>query len=353
MAIFWAIIIFGLIVLVHEFGHFLLAKKNNITVEEFAIGMGPKILSKKIGETVYSLRILPLGGFCQMLGEDGESDSEKAFGNKTVWQRMKVIVAGAGMNFLLAFIIFFCLSVFGGTEIPRVKKVLIDSPVYKAGVLAGDYIYKINGQKINIVQDLNFYLSDLKKSEEKINLIVKRGNKLLSFNIDLPKEKNKNYILGFEKDYLTGILSNFNGYKKINVFEAFYNAFFLIVFYIRLAFVGLFRLIFLKLSIRDMAGPIGIVKIIGDVYNGAVKQRIIYRIAEMANFTAILSANIGIFNLLPLPALDGGRLFFLLIEAVRHKKINQEKEGLIHFIGFVVLIIFAVIIAVSDILKII
>ena len=111
MAILWALIIFGLIVLIHEFGHFLLAKRNNITVEEFAIGMGPKIVSKKIGETVYSLRIFPLGGFCQMLGEDGESDSEKAFGNKTVWQRMKVIVAGAGMNFLLAFIIFFCFAV--------------------------------------------------------------------------------------------------------------------------------------------------------------------------------------------------------------------------------------------------
>ena len=352
LAFILALIIFSMIVLVHEFGHFIVAKKNGIAVEEFAVGMGPKILSKKVGETVYSIRILPLGGFCQMLGEDSESDSEKAFGNKSVLQRILVVIAGASMNFILALLIFICLIGCNGVEIPKVRKVLPDSPAYKSGILAGDYIYKINNNRVHVIQDLNFYLSDLKDKKE-LDLVVKRRNKLLDFRIKLSDEENKNYILGFEKDYLTGFMTNINGYKHVNIFDMFFNAIFMILFYIKLTFVGLFRLICLKLRLKDMAGPVGIVKIIGDVYNNSAKQAIFYRISELANFTAVLSANIGIFNLLPWPALDGGRLFFLLLEALRHKKISQERESLVHFIGFVVLIIFAVIITISDILKII
>lgn len=352
MSIIIALIIFSIIVIIHEFGHFIAAKKNDIMVEEFAIGMGPKIFSIKKGETVYSLRLFPIGGFCQMLGEDTNNSSERSFNNKTVWQRIIVVVAGAAMNFLLAFFIFVFIVSINGVALPKVKSVIDGYPAQKAGILPGDYIKKINGNKVNISQDLSFYISDAK--DNFINLIVQRNGKELQFDIKPMKDENGQYLLGFEKDLRSGIFSSADlNYKKINVFEIFYNAFFTIAFYIKLTFVGLFRLISFKLSLNDMSGPIGIVKVIGDTYNLSVTESISYALQAMMNFMAILSANIGVFNLLPLPALDGGRLFFLLFEAVRKKPLNSEREGFIHFVGFVVLMIFAVIIAVNDIIKII
>ncbi len=350
LSIIVSLIIFSIIVLIHEFGHFIAAKKNDIMVEEFAIGMGPKIFSVKKGETVYSIRLLPIGGFCQMLGEDSNNSSERAFNNKKVWQRIIVVSAGVIMNFLLSFLIFVILISINGTTTSQVKKVANGYPAQLAGILPGDNIKMINGNKINVSQDLNFYIADSK--DKLLNLTIERNGQLMQFILKPIKDKNGQYVLGFEKDSHAGIFSSAPGVKT-NLFEILSTAFFTIAFYIKVTFVGLSRLILLKLSLNDLAGPIGIVKVIGDTYNLSVAESIGYAIQAMANFVAILSANIGIFNLLPLPALDGGRLFFLIVEAVRKKPLNSEREGLIHFIGFVMLMIFAAIIAVNDIIKII
>ncbi len=351
MSIIVSIFIFSVIVIIHEFGHFIAAKKNNVMVEEFAIGMGPKIFSAKKGETIYSLRLFPIGGFCQMLGDDYTNSSERSFGNKSVLQKIIIVSAGAAMNFLLAFIIFILLVAFSGTSTPRVNKVFDGYPAKEIGILPGDYIRSVNGNKINIAQDLSFYISD--SGDKEIELEIKRDGKLLNFLITPVKSEDGRYILGFEKDIVSGLFSKIDGVRKINLVEIFLNAFFMILFYIKLTFIGLFRLLSFKLSISEMSGPIGIVKIIGDTYNLSIAAGFIYALESIANFMAILSANIGIFNLLPIPALDGGRLFFLLIEAFRRKPINVEKEGFVHLVGFIILMIFAVIIAVSDIIKII
>lgn len=351
MSVIISLVIFSAIVVIHEFGHFIAAKSNGIIVEEFAIGMGPKIFSTKKNSTVYSLRLLPIGGFCQMLGEDSDNLSEGAFNNKTVLQRIIVVSAGVAMNFFLALIIFIFFTAFNGVSLPQVEKVLNGYPVQKAGILSGDYIRKINGNKINVAQDLSFYVAD--SNGKQIILDIERDGKMLEFKLIPIKDKNGQYILGFEKNIRSGVFSKINEYEKINLFEIISNSFFMIAFYIKLTFVGLVRLISLKLSFSEMSGPIGIVKVIGDAYTLSITESFFYALQAMANFMAILSVNIGIINLLPLPALDGGRIFFLLLEAVRHKPINSEKEGFVHFVGFIILMIFAAIIAVSDIIKII
>ena len=312
--------------------------------------MGPKVFSVRKGETLYSLRLLPVGGFCQMLGDDSSNPSERAFNNKSVWQRIVVIISGVLMNIILAFVIFFVMLAINGTCLPKVKNVFNCYPAYQAGLKPGDYIYKINNNRVNIVQDLDFYMS--MSNGEKMNLVIKRGKKLLALDVKPAKMKN-NYILGFEKDIVTGLFDDNNDYKKIDLVGVVHDSFFMIMFYIKLTFVGLARLFSFKISLNDMSGPIGIVKVIGDTYNNSVKESISYTIAEMANFMAILSANIGIFNLLPIPALDGGILLFLLIEVIRHKPINAEKEGFVHLVGFIILMIFAAIVAMNDIIKII
>jgi regulator of sigma E protease len=352
MALIISLLVFGLIIIIHEFGHFWTAKKCGMLVEEFAIGMGPKIFGIRIGETLYSLRVFPIGGFCQILGEDAKSTSDRAFSNKSVLEKMLVILSGAFMNFLLSFIIFIVLISFDGASENKIVNVLNGYPAAEAGILPGDYLLKINNNKINISQDLSFYLADSKGKE--INLTVRRDKKILDFKIKPIKSESGFYFLGFEKDMKTGVLAKKNSeYAKMTVFETISKALLVIAFYIKLTFIGLIRLLTLKLSVKDMSGPIGIVKAIGDTYNVSVAKSISIAVKSLANFTAVISANIAVFNLLPLPALDGGRFAFLLIEAITKRPFNTEREGFVHFVGFVILIIFAVVIAISDIMKLI
>ncbi|MDR1150834.1 MAG: M50 family metallopeptidase [Clostridiales bacterium] len=350
MPIILGILIFGLIVLIHELGHFLSARMCKINVEEFAIGMGPKLLSYKIKETIYSLRIFPIGGFCLLTGEDKESKSPFSFGNKSIAQRFFVICSGVFMNLILAFVFFFILNLFSGATFRKVNKILKNSPAHESGIVSGDVINKIDNNKINISQDLNFYINDTNGKEIVVNII--RKNKFLDFKLKPIKSEYGGYYIGVERYHKIGIFDNDKNYERINIIESLVLAYHNVFFYIKISLIGLSRLFVGRIAFKELAGPIGIIQVIGETYSESIKKSFFYTLQTLLNFTAIISANVGIFNLLPIPALDGGKLIFLSIEFFRRKKINPSCENLVHLIGFSVLIIFAIIIAISDVIKI-
>jgi len=352
LAIIIAILMFGVIVLIHEFGHFIVAVKAGILVEEFAIGMGPKLFGVQKGDTLYSLRLFPIGGFCKMLGEDEANDDTRAFNNKSVWARIAVISAGVFMNFVLALIIFVGISAVNGMVEPVINEVIPGSPAETAQLRKGDRIVRINGRKINIYDDLSYELSSVKDME--VRLTVKRDGAFLDKTV-VPvyiQEENR-YILGFypqRKAPLTAGEST-GEYTKASLTDTISDGYYTMLFLIRVNLEGIVQLFTFKADMSDVSGPIGIVTAIGETYDASMKLGVSYTVKTVLTFVAMLSASIGLFNLLPLPALDGGRLIFLFVEAVRRKPVPPDKEGMVHFIGLVMLMILAVFVAFSDIRK--
>ncbi|MDR1540722.1 MAG: RIP metalloprotease RseP [Clostridiales bacterium] len=346
-----AVIVFGLIVVIHELGHFMAAKKSGVTVEEFAIGMGPVIWKKRGKETVYSLRLLPIGGFCKMLGEDAECKDDHAFNNKKVSSRAFILTAGAGMNFVLAYALFLVIVLFGFFRLPQVKAVIPGSPAEMAGLAEGDTIVKINNTTINIYEDLAFEMDG--NRGEPITVEYMRGKERF-FTVLSPflDEASNGYKIGFNTTLKNGMLAKADPeYEKAGLLESLEKSFYLILFYIKATILSIVRLFTSQLSISDLSGPIGIVTTIGEVYTETISVNLKATILSMINLCGILSANLGVINLLPLPALDGGRLVFVMFEAIRKKPFPAEKEGMVHFIGFVLLMALAVFIAYSDIKK--
>ncbi len=340
MTIIMALVVFSILVIVHEFGHYIAAKKAGILVEEFAVGMGPKLFGKQVGETLYSIRLFPIGGFCRMLGEDSSSEDERAFNNKHVFKRMIVILAGAFMNFLLAFVIIFILKSMNGYIAPVVGELRPDYPAEQVGLQKGDTIIAINGKKIRIYEDLAM-LTDENKNNTAV-VTIKRDNELIDYSIT-PKlsEDGSQWLIGFVPQSAV----------KGNIFEIVKQSFWNLIFYIKYTILGFVQLFTLQVSTEEMAGPIGIINLMGESYQSGLKHSISLAIQRVAQIAALISANLGVVNLLPLPALDGGRFMFLLIEAIRRKPISAEKEGLVHFIGFVALMILAVFVAYNDVIN--
>ncbi len=352
MSIIFAIIIFGIIVIIHELGHFAMAKRGDICVEEFAIGMGPKLLSFAKGETLYSIRLFPIGGYCKMLGEEDGSSDPRAFNNKKVSVRLSVIAAGVIMNFILSLLVFTILGGITGFALPKVNRLLSGFPAEQAGIQLGDRILEINGSRINIYDDLSLLLSENKGNEISVSLL--RGKERIQKRI-VPKQDEKgNFLIGFEPVHRIGLfMKSEEGYQKANILETLNHGFFKILFWIKVIVQGLIRLVTFNVSVNEMAGPVGIVSVIDSTVKATSADGIFIVILNMANFLGLLSANLGVFNLLPLPGLDGGRLVFLGIEAIRRKPIPAEKEGFIHLVGFVVLIAFAIFITFNDIMRLI
>lgn len=341
MIIIIALIVFSILIVIHEFGHYIAAKKSGVMVEEFAIGMGPKLLGKQIGETLYSIRLFPIGGYCKMLGEDDSCNDEKAFGNKSVYKRMIIVVAGAFMNFLLAFIIVFAIISGNGFRTLEVKELVSLYPAQEAGIQVGDIIKKIDNQKIRIYEDLTMTM--LQNKGENIMLTVQRGDELIDFSITpkMSEEDSSRMLIGFTSEI-----------KKGSVFENMYQSYWTLSMYIKYTIVGFFQLVTGQVSPKDMSGPIGITDTMGNAFREGLKYSVLEAIENIANLAALISVNLGVLNLLPLPALDGGRFVFLLIEAIRRKPISAEKEGMVHFIGFVALMILAVFVAYNDLIRI-
>jgi regulator of sigma E protease len=346
-----AILVFGIIVIIHELGHFVMARKCGVLVEEFAIGMGPCIFKKRSGETDYTIRLFPVGGFCKMLGEDtSENGDKRALSNKGVGQRALILSGGAFMNLILAFFLFLFLVLSNGLTTTVISKIVEGSPAETAGLQAGDKIIGINGSATNIFNDLLFELS--LNAGSPIKLDYQRDGVKYTTTLTPYLHTDGSYKIGFQPLSKTGLFQGaVEGFSKAGFFESLRAAFFDVGFSIKATLVGLVRLITFRLPLSEMSGPIGIVTVIDETYTQTIQAGLWTTVINMINLCGLLSANLGVFNLLPIPGLDGGRLVFVLFEWIRRKPVPVEKEGLVHFIGFVLLMILAVFIAYSDIRK--
>jgi len=434
MSIIVAILVFSIIIIIHELGHFLLAKKNGIGVVEFSIGLGPTVWGITKGETKYSIKLLPFGGMCQMVGEDTDQNTiaENAFYSKGVWQRFSVVFAGPFFNFILAFLLSLFVIGFVGYDAPTVASVTAGSPAEKAGLQSGDLLKKIGGDKVSIGREVDSFFLYNKISSEPIEVIYERAGEEYSTTIE--PVMTKQYLLGFnyypnegtpaevlsvsenfpmhKAGILPGdIITHVNGEKlstgaelsvymdahpldgsvvsvtyerktesgdflsttveitpmlyqeaysvgfaynlareKTGVLNTLKYSLIEVKYWIVTTIKNLGMLVTGQLSSNDVGGPVAIIGTIGDVYEQTSESgNAMDVVLQMAYITILLSANLGVMNLLPIPALDGGKLLFTLIEAVRGKPIDREKEGMVHLIGMVLLMLLMVFIFFNDI----
>lgn len=341
MKIILFILIFSLIVMVHEFGHFLLAKKNGIYVTEFSLGLGPTLVGFTKGETKYSLKLLPFGGACMFLGEDGVSTDSRAFPNQSVFARISVVAAGPIFNFILAFIC--SLFIIGGIgyDAPVIYQVVPNFPAAEAGLKEGDKIVKMNDTRIHIYREVSMYVQ--MHQNQTVDVTYERDGKQTTVTLD-PKysEDSGYYLLGF-----LGAGTRVKGNALTTIEYSAYE----VKYWIDTTIKSLGMLIKGKISADDLSGPVGVAQIVGKVYDNSKADGAFYVWLNMLNIAVLLSANLGVMNLLPLPALDGGRLVFLVIEAIRRKRIDPEKEGMVHFIGLMLLMLLMVFVMFNDIRK--
>ena len=338
MSIIVALIVFGLLIFFHELGHFLLAKRGGIGVTSFSIGMGPAILKKQIGETEYALRILPFGGSCAMVGEDTESEAENAFNKKGVWTRISVVAAGPIFNFILAFVGAVIMILAIGVDKPIIAEMIDGYPAYEAGVRAGDEIISMNGRNVGVYRDVSLYIQ-LHQGEE-IDLVYARDGQRYETTI-VPKQGEDGY-------YLMGITGG--AYSKCeNLIEVLKYAGGEVGYWIHVVFDSLKMMVSGQVGREDVGGPVRIVGMMGEIYeeSAAISEFAVF--INMLNMVIFLSANLGVMNLLPIPALDGGRLFLMLVEAVTRKRVPEKVEGYIHMTGFVLLMGFMVLILFNDV----
>lgn len=422
MKILIALLVFSVIVLFHELGHFLLAKRNGIAVTEFSLGMGPRLLSTEKGGTRYSLKLFPIGGSCMMVGEDEDDDSEGSFNNASVWARISVVAAGPIFNFILAFVFAMIITSVVGYDPARVLQVTEGSPAAQAGLKEGDIIKEFQERHISIGRDLDSYMTLHGLKDEEISLTYERDGKkhdiqfqansesryMLGFTYlsegtpeitqvmlnsamakagvmpgDIIREINGTAVadsqeiqaylqehpldgteitLGIERDGKVETISaipqmtkhvdsgfiyniyrektNFLGVMKYSAVEVRY--------WVSTTVESLMMLIKGQFSVNDLSGPVGIIDVIGDSYEEAKGEGAMMVWMQMLYWAILLSANLGVMNLLPIPALDGGRLVFLLIESVRKKRLNPNVEGMIHFAGFVLLMMLMVFVMFND-----
>lgn len=422
MKIIIALLVFSVIILFHELGHFLLAKRNNIAVTEFSLGMGPRLLSTEKGGTRYSLKLFPIGGSCMMVGEDDDDNTEGSFNNASVWARISVVAAGPIFNFILAFVFAMIITSVVGYDPAKVLQVTEGSPAAEAGLQEGDVITEFQSRHISIGRDLDSYMNLHGLQDEEISLTYKRDGK--KYDITYTADSEKRYMLGFYymtegepqitqvmigsamaeagvmpgdiireingvavadakelQEYLSGHpldgsevtlgmerdgkvetivatpqmtktvdsgfvyniyreKTNFLGVMKYSAVEVRY--------WISSTIESLIMFVKGQFSVNDLSGPVGIIDVIGDSYEEAKEEGAVMVWMQMLYWAILLSANLGVMNLLPIPALDGGRLVFLLIEAVRKKRLNPNVEGMIHFAGFMLLMLLMVFVMFND-----
>lgn len=428
MKILIAILIFSAIVLFHEFGHFLFAKLNGIGVVEFSLGMGPRIFSVQKGETKYSLKILPLGGSCAMVGEDtAEEDDPRAFNHASVLARISVVAAGPVFNFILAFLLAVIIVACMGYDPAEITEVSEGSNAEAAGLKAGDVITEYDGYAIDLGSDLYVYSYLNEPAEgQTIKLKIKRDGeqKTIAYEPDVYVR----YLLGFNrsdgnsmvvdsliegmplesagvqagdvitaingteiadgeaydayiaehplsdeplevtyerdglaytveitpKEYRTALMGfSYNlGYQKTSGLNILKYGLIDVKYMVRTTILSLKELVTGGLGVDDLSGPVGVVDAIGTTYEQSKSEGALVLWMNMINMAVLLSANLGVMNLLPIPALDGGRLVFLIVEAIRRKPINREVEGMVHFAGFMLLMVLMVVVMYNDVLKI-
>lgn len=328
-----ALLVFMVVVTFHEFGHFIIAKKSKIKVNEFSVGMGPKIYSKQKNDTLYSLRALPLGGYCAMEGEDEGEIYDKTFlesGNfnkAPIGARLFTIFAGPLFNFILAFLIMFLLFTVRGYQTTTVSSVMDNSIAKKYGILKEDKILKIENYDIKSFSDIQNSLSKLKDNDFNIT-ILRNGEKK---DIKLKFDDSNKKILGIQSKL------------ERNIFISIRESFSTIIYFIGSMFSVLGGLFTGKVGVGQLSGPIGVVGAISSAASGGI--------FPLLYITAFISVNLGFINLLPIPALDGGRLLFLVIELIKGKPVSREKEGLVHTIGFIFLMCLILFVSFKDVIR--
>ena len=350
ISILIAILVFGVLIFIHELGHFFTAKKAGVLVSEFAIGMGPAIFKKQKGETLYSLRLFPFGGFCQMEGEDLPSDSDRSFNQKPLYQRAIILLAGSAMNILLGYVIILCMLSFQPTSIATSVGQFKweESSSQTSGMMVGDKILKIDGSAIRSSYDIIFFLGRY-KGEEFDTLVERNGERIVLENMQFPYEElDMSEITGSAADegtvyrhYKTDFLlervdNNFLLVIKDSFFRSIYTA--------KTVWFGIFDLISGGASVKDLSGPVGITSAIGQASEKG-------SISDVLSLVVMLAINLGIVNLLPLPALDGGRLMFLLFEAVTKRRCPEKIEYAFNAVGFVLLMGLVLIVTFNDVIR--
>lgn len=419
-----AFLVLSVIIIIHELGHFIVAKASGVAVVEFSLGFGPRLLKFKRKGTMYSIKLFPFGGSCQMLGEDSDETKEGSFNSVSVWKRIAIIAAGPIANFLLAFVL--SVSIIGtiGYDACVIHSVAEGSPAEDAGLLPGDHIVKVNKQNVNFYGDYSLYLMEnpgtvmnityerdgQKYTTQLIPEYVSRDRYLMgvtinaeepslnSVNADTPAEKAGlkagDLILSMDgkevksSDDITDFLVNHTGgeikvtvkrdsevldfkFEPEKVHQEYYDIGMSMAnayqkcspaktvsysakytgYWMKAVFKS-FKLLFTgKASVNDVSGPVGIVSAIGNVVEESSSDGFLWVFINLANWGTMISANLGVMNLLPIPALDGGRLMFLILEAIRKKPVPREKEGMVHFVGIVLLMILMVVVLFNDIRK--
>lgn len=324
-----AIFVFLMVILVHEFGHFSVAKLVGVKVNEFSIGMGPKLLQKKSGETEYTVRLLPIGGYVRMEGEDEASNDPRGFNKFSPLSRIAIVAAGAIMNFFLAIVVLTIVTYGIGTPTNIIEQTVPGSPAESIGLLPGDTIVEINNIKINSWESTVDAISNSDLDKE-IEVVVKRNDEIMTFSI-IPTTEEGRTVIGVIPKYEKSIIGSIKGgIEKTLMFTK------LMFDFLSMLFKG-------QVKLDHLSGPVGIIHEVGE----AAKMGV-YNLLMLLGF---ISVNLGFINLLPIPALDGSRIVFLLVELIRGKPIDPEKEGFIHFLGFIFLISIMLLVTYRDIIK--
>lgn len=372
-----AILVLSIIVIVHEFGHFIIAKANGITVVEFSIGFGPKLIHFRKGETEYCIKALPFGGACTMLGDeflemsviqseedDDEEltdeekeakkrklaiengyDMEKSFASKSVWARIAVIAAGPVFNFLLAFVCAVVIVGSLGYDPCDIDVVKDNSPATEAGLQEGDVITKVNGHKVTFYRDFYFYRAY--NADKTLNITFTRDGEKMTTTVTPQHIKQQkmveveSYDTGFVV-YGDRVKTSPIGTLKYSVEEVGYS--------VKTVIQSLGMLFTGKIGFDSLLGPVGTVSTMSEIVEESKADGAFYVFLNLMNLAALISANLGVMNLLPIPALDGGRLVFLIIEALRGKPVKREHEGIVNFIGMILLVILMVVVLFKDIM---
>jgi len=324
-----AIFVFLMVILIHELGHFTVAKLVGIKVNELSIGMGPRFFHKKYGDTEYSIRALPIGGYVKMEGEDEESDDPRGFSKQSPLARIAVVAAGAIMNFILAIVVLSIVSFMIGQPTTTISEVIDNSPAESAGLMPGDKIISISGNTIENWEDI---VNNIEKSNNntQLEIIVERNNELETILVT-PKMEDGRMVIGIVPEGDSNVIEAIK--------DGFNNTFYFITLMIDFISMSLRG----NVSINDLAGPLGVISIVGVAANQGI--------ISLLYLLGFISINLGFINLMPFPALDGGRIIFLVVELIRGKPLDPKKEGMIHFIGLMLLFALMLFITYNDILR--
>ena len=347
MSVLFAILLFSFLIFIHEFGHFIAAKMSGVQVNEFSMFMGPAIFKKQVGETLYSIRCIPIGGYCAMEGEDGDSDNPRSFEKAAWWKRLIILVAGAAMNFVVGILIFAILYLPGNQVVVPVINEFTDCCIFNQedALHLGDEILELDGEKIYTNSDISLILNLNKKINHDIT-VLREGEKLVFEDLPMAHTHTNDdgseylhYGFAFGQVRETGFLGKVTFVWKV------------VVDNVRSVRLSLQMLFSGQAGVQDLSGPVGIVQMMSEVAEESETSRI--AILNMLSFGGMIAVNLAVMNLLPIPALDGGRVVGVLIttafEKITRKKINPKYEGYLHGAGMILLLGLMAVIMFKDI----